>query len=169
MKKFCITFAGAIGSSKTPVANYLSGKLNLPIINNDAIRTEVIEDFNTFNEEEYKKRRNERVRSILEKGTSFIYDASIDREWKTLHEWLVANGYDWFIISLDLSRNFLHKLYRAKGYHDSMKVLDQFIVDHENFLNEFGLEVDVHISDNEFGERLKLVFEAATLFIDKSL
>jgi len=42
--KFCLTFAGAAGSSKTPISNYLSTKLLLPVFNNDAIRTEVIED-----------------------------------------------------------------------------------------------------------------------------
>ncbi len=43
MKKV-ILFAGAVGSGKTPISNYLSYKLNLPIYNNDAIRSEVIED-----------------------------------------------------------------------------------------------------------------------------
>ena len=39
-KKFCITFAGAVGGSKTPIANFLSTKLNLPVFNNDAIRSQ---------------------------------------------------------------------------------------------------------------------------------
>jgi len=41
-EKFVILFAGAVGSSKSPIANYLSPKLNIPIFNNDAIRFEVI-------------------------------------------------------------------------------------------------------------------------------
>ena len=44
MQKICITFAGCVGSSKTPISNYLSTKLNLPIFNNDAIRSEIIEN-----------------------------------------------------------------------------------------------------------------------------
>lgn len=40
-KKFCVTFAGAVGSSKTPVTHYLSCAFCLPILSNDAIRTEV--------------------------------------------------------------------------------------------------------------------------------
>lgn len=167
MKKFCITFAGAVGSSKTPIANYLSGSLNLPIINNDAIRTEVVEDLGKFNEEEYVQRRNERTRSILENGTSFIYDASVDRVWKTLHAWLTQYGYEWFVISMDLSKEFLLKLYQTKGYDESMKILDQFIVDHQNFLNEFNSEVGVHISDDQFGDRLRLAYEATRLFVKK--
>lgn len=60
-KKICITFAGAVGSSKTPISNYLSTKLNLPIFNNDAIRSEVIEDLGIFDSEEHLKRRNARL------------------------------------------------------------------------------------------------------------
>jgi adenylylsulfate kinase-like enzyme len=67
MNKFCLTFAGVVGSSKTPITNYLSGQLNLPVLNNDAIRTEVLEDLGEFNFDEYIKRRNERAESILKK------------------------------------------------------------------------------------------------------
>jgi cytidylate kinase len=51
-KKICITFAGAVGSSKTPISNYLSSRLNLPIFNNDTIRSEVIEDLGVFDNKE---------------------------------------------------------------------------------------------------------------------
>jgi hypothetical protein len=167
MKKFCITFAGVVGSSKTPIANYLSGNLNLPIINNDAIRTEVIEDLSKFDEEEYRKRRNARVRSVLESGTSFIYDVSVDREWKTLREWLSNYGYGWFIISMDLSKEKILELYEVKGYHESKKGLEQLVVDHENFVREFGEEIGVRILDGEFEERLRVALDVAKDFVGR--
>jgi adenylylsulfate kinase-like enzyme len=64
-KKVCIIFAGAVGSSKTPISNYLSIKLNLPIFNNDAIRSEVIEDLGFFDSNEHIKRRNSRLEEII--------------------------------------------------------------------------------------------------------
>lgn len=79
--KFLITFSGPIGSSRTSIAYYLSWKLNIPIFNNDSIRTEVIEDTGLLNIQEYEKRRDERLKEIVEKNISFIYDASVDREW----------------------------------------------------------------------------------------
>lgn len=54
MKQICILFAGPIGSGKSPIANYLSYKLNLPIFNNDTIRTEVREDLLKMDVEEYQ-------------------------------------------------------------------------------------------------------------------
>lgn len=57
---YCILFAGAIGSGKSPIANYLSYKFNLPVFNNDIIRTEVKEDLLRMDEEEYERRRSQR-------------------------------------------------------------------------------------------------------------
>ncbi len=77
----CVTFAGCIGSSKTPIATYLSYKFGLPIFNNDALRSEIIEDFREFREDEYISRRNARCLELIESKKSFIFDASVDREW----------------------------------------------------------------------------------------
>jgi adenylylsulfate kinase-like enzyme len=109
-KKYCLTFAGAVGSSKTPIANFLSTKLNLPIFSNDAIRSEVIEDLGKLDQEGYIKRRNDRLTAIAKSGMAFIYDASVDREWMDLKMHLVDYGYDWYIISLDLSKKLLKRL-----------------------------------------------------------
>src|SRR3972149_2694511 len=97
--KFLITFAGAVGSSKTPIAYYLSWKLGIPIINNDAIRTEVMEDVGFFDEEEYKKRRDSRIQELLKKSTSLIFDSSIDREWVNYEQAINAAKYKTFIIN----------------------------------------------------------------------
>ena len=132
-KKICITFAGAVGSSKTPISNYLSTKLNLPIFNNDAIRSEVIEDLGILNNEEHIKRRNSRLEETIKDGISFICDVSIDREWGGFKEILVSANYNFFIISLDLSKKMLIKLYKAKKYLDSLKRIDRIIEDHNVF------------------------------------
>ena len=73
--KTLITFAGAVGSSKTPIAHFLSLRFGLPIFNNDAIRTEVLEDLGVFDEEEYKRRRDTRLKELAEKNVSFITKA----------------------------------------------------------------------------------------------
>lgn len=86
--KYIVTFAGSPGSSKTPIATYLSGKFGLPIFNNDSIRTEVTEDLLKFNEEEFRQRSLKRLNDLFNQGDSFILDASIDREWKNYQECL---------------------------------------------------------------------------------
>lgn len=158
-KKFCITFAGAVGSSKTPISNYLSTKLNLPIFNNDAIRSEVIEDFGFFNNEEYLKRRNSRLGEILIAGNSFICDVSVDREWEGFKEKLIAFNYDFFIISLDLSKELLIKLYQAKNYLESLERIDELIEAHNKFLNEYSVDVNLHITDAEFLNRMQFSYD----------
>lgn len=165
MKKLCITFAGVVGSSKSPIANYLSGQLNLPVFNNDIIRTEVQEDIGRFNEEQYKKRRDERAEAILKSGASFIYDASVDREWLSLRQWLVQAEYECFIISLDLSKDLLIRLYEVKGYKESRQRLDQLLLEHQNFLNQHFTEIGVHITDEQFSDRLSIALSAAKHFM----
>jgi hypothetical protein len=167
MDKFFITFAGVVGCSKSPVANYLSGKLNLPVLNNDSIRTEVIEDLGEFNEKEYIKRRDERAKSIIKNGVSFIYDASVDREWDLGYQWLKEADYKWFVISFDLSENFLIKLYKAKKYHESLTRLEQLITDHQKFIVKHKTEVGVHISDAQFIDRMEVAYQAAKEFIGR--
>ena len=155
--KVIITFAGAGGSSKTPIAHYLSCKLNLPIFSNDAIRTEVSEDLSILNNEEHKKRRDERLEDIIKTGLSFIYDASVDREWLNLKQNTKIYDYKIFVISLDLSKNFLVSLYKIKGYHEDL--IDGFISDHETFLKQYPDAVGLHLSDNEFKNRLELSYQ----------
>ncbi len=166
-KKVLITFAGAIGSSKTPIANYLSCKLNFPVLNNDAIRTEVLEDLGSFNEKEYLKRRNERIHSVLENNFSVIYDASIDREWKNWEKKIAEVGYKTFIISLDLSKDFLIELYKIKGYHESAQRIDQFFSNHEEFLKNHGHFVNLQITDENFKNRLEIAYSAVSEWLKK--
>jgi hypothetical protein len=162
-----IAFAGAVGSSKSPISFYLSARFGLPIYNTDVIRTEVIEDLNVLNEEEFTKRRDARLKDVLELGNSFILDASLDRLFGSYKEAFMESGYDHFIISMDLSGDLLAKLYRAKGYTESLNRLDQLLADHDNFLKEHGEIVDLHITDSEFNDRLKISEEAFSKWLDK--
>ena len=159
MNKICITFAGAIGSSKTPITNFLSTKLNLPVFNNDAIRTEVTEDLGKFDSEEHLKRRNERLTNIMESGTSFICDLSVDREWKEFKKLLASNEYNTFIISLDLSKDFLIRLYESKGYYESLKRIDNVINDHDVFLINYKNDIALHIGDEDFKHRCQISYK----------
>ena len=67
--------------------------------------------------------------------------------------------YKYFIISLDLSKELLIKLYQAKGYDESLKRLDTLLQDHEKFLERFSDDVGFSISDDQFLNRLELSLE----------
>jgi len=165
-EKFIITFAGPMGCSKTQVAHYLSWKLDLPIFSNDAIRAEIFSDLGKFDEEEYLKRRDERIKENLDKERSFIYDASADRAWKDWADKL--DEYEVFIISFDFSKKFLLKLYTSKGYDQAIEEIDRFMADHEKFINRFRDEVNLRITDENFKDRLKLSFTAVDEWIKES-
>lgn len=154
--KYIVTFAGSPGSSKTPIATYLSGKFGLPIFNNDSIRTEVTEDLLKFNEEEFRQRSLKRLNDLFNQGDSFILDVSIDREWENFQEQLKKLDHKFFIISLDLSRDFLLKLYKAKNYQESFTNIDTFISDNQNFLKKYSDLVNLSITDTNFINRLSL-------------
>jgi|688.fasta_scaffold13346_8 hypothetical protein len=164
-KKFFITFAGAIGSSKTPIAHYLSIKFNLPIFNNDAIRSEVIEDIGFLNNEEYIKRRDLRLKEILDSGIPFIYDASIDRAWEDKKEYIIQSQYEAYIISLDLSKELLIKLYQAKKYNESLLIIDTLIKDHNDFLEQYEDDINLHITDKDFINRINIAYYSVYVYI----
>lgn len=164
MQGRCISFAGVPGSGKTPIANFLSSQLYLPVLNNDAIRTEVIEDTGAFEEREFLRRRGVAVNAIFASGKDFIYDASVDRAWEEQAEFLRKTGYAFLLISLDLSKDFLLKLYESKKYDPSW--LDPYIADHEHFLRNYDKDIAIHITDADFLNRLNVSLEAARNFLE---
>lgn len=166
MKQICILFAGPIGSGKSPIANYLSYKLNLPIFNNDTIRTEVREDLLKMDVEEYQKRRDKRISEILHSGLSFIYDASIDRVWKEYKQTILDQGYVPFVVSLDFSREKLIEIYKAKEY-TAFADLDRTFKDHQLFLKEYHKDISIRLEDKDFNDRLETVLAEAEKFIRK--
>lgn len=162
-QKRCITFAGAAGSSKTPIANYLSSRLPLPVFNTDAIRTEVTEDLGHLNTTVYDQRRQDRLDVLLTSDSSFIYDTSIDRRWLELQQQLKDYGYRYFVISLDLSLALLGRLYAAKGYTQDFAAYHR---QHEQFLVEYGDVARVHITDDSFPDRLEIAYQATRSWLN---
>ena len=163
MKK-CILFAGAVGCSKIPVAVYLSHSLGLSVFNNDAIRSEVIEDLGILDEKEFRKRAFGRIKAMVAKDMSFILDASIDREYKEVFKAIKENDYEYYLISFDLSEEFLSELYKSKGYEEYLKRIDEYVNDHDDFLEENPSSVDLVINDDNFMDRLNISLEAAKEF-----
>ena len=93
----------------------------------------------------------------LRSQKSFILDASIDRTWSELKPILDANNFKTIVISLDLSKELLKKLYKAKDYQDSLKRLDQLHQDHEDFLRQYSQDIFLNINDQEFSNRLNII------------
>lgn len=164
MNNFIITFAGAIGCGTTPIANYLSYNLNLAVFNNDAIRVEVMEDLLEFNQEEFIKRRDSRANELLSFNKPVIYDAALDRTWIDFKPKLDKFNYKCFVISLDLSKEFLVNLYKAKNYTE-FNALDRTFNEHQLFLEKHSNIVNLSITDNQFKDRLSLSLNAAKEFI----
>ena len=166
--RICITFAGPVGSSKSPIANYLSPKLGLAVFNNDLIRTEVLEDDGReCDPKEHLRRRDQRLTETIESGVSFICDASVDRGWEKLKATLTENNYHWFIISLDLSKEKLIELYELKGYHDTLQVIDKGYQDHQDFLAEYGDDVGLRITDKDYPDRLELSLQTVKKWLSE--
>lgn len=159
-QKYCVTFAGVPGSSKTPTATYLSYQLSLSLFNNDTIRTEVTEDLLAFDENEFRRRARERLRQLIDSGQSFIYDASVDRRWADLADLLEPAGYRTFLISFDLSSGFLTNLYKSKDYKQGLECLDERQREHTEFLDKYGSTVNLRIDDNSFADRLEVARQA---------
>ncbi len=153
-KPYCILFAGVVGSSKTPIAHVLSCAFGLPILNKDAIRTEVVEDLRGESEAEAARRVERRLHKMLATQQSFILDASVDRTWNQVSVELTEAGYAWFVISLDWSIELLSELLIKKGYNETYNRLNDLQAEHQRFLNEHGGIVGVHLTDPDFSERL---------------
>jgi broad-specificity NMP kinase len=167
-KPFCILFAGPPGCSKTPVAYYLSWNLNLPIFNNDAIRTEVHEDTLSLKSDNdlQLKIRNERLEKLMRSKINFICDASIDRAWPKFKPKLQRAGYSTFIISFNLSSDFLIRLAKAKEYTASKTKTNKWFTCHNDFLNQYSKEIDFVINNDNFTSRLEESLKAVKRFIN---
>lgn len=165
-RKFVILFAGPAGSSKSPIANYLSWKLNLPLFNTDIINTEMREDRLFQDQPEFERRRLERTEEVLKLRNSIILDNSIDRKYPDIFKKLNEYNYDYFIISLDIDLDFLKQIYKAKEYK-AFDVLDATFTDHKNFLKQNSDKVGLSIDNKNFANRLELSFNAVNEWISK--
>lgn len=163
--KYLVTFAGPIGSSKSPIAHYLSHQFNLPIISNDVIRTEVIEDLTFPDEEEFRHRARTRCLDLLQSSQPFIFDASVDRQWPNIEVDIQQSQYQVFLISLDISYSFLEKIHAYKQYHDSAGRLLANYQQHQDFLKQFSSLISISINDDNFKDRLSISADALTQWL----
>lgn len=186
MKPYAVVFSGVPGSSKSIVAFYLSGKFGLPIFSNDQLRYEVKEDM-LINElilpedlaakginvpealAEFERRLTQRVDELLSTKRPIVLDGSVDRRWEERKSQLKKHGYDWFLINMELSRQFLEWLFSATGRSSSIPQLDRYIKDHQEFLEKYDSEINLEITDNTFKDRLILSEQALKGFITSNI
>jgi len=162
MNKIFVSYAWAVGCWKSPITNYISTKLRLPTFNTDSVLSEVCEDCLELNREEAHKRVEKRLSKIIKDWISFIYDASVDRRWWVLKDSLIKYWYRCFIISIDLEKDTLLKFYTTKSYYESIKRIDDVYQDHQKFLKEFWADIDLYINENNYKERLDVVYMAVS-------
>lgn len=169
-KPVCITFAAPVGASKSPISNYLSWNLGLPVFSKDPIRSEFHEDLLAVDieDENFQKTWSERLEACFAKKRSFIFDVSVDRTWAKIKEQIEKDGYEKFVISITLTKDLLVKMYEAKGYLESLKRVDQLIDDHNKFLAQFEGDVNLTITDENFKDRLNIASNAVDEFLKRN-
>jgi hypothetical protein len=165
MHKFVIMFSGVPGTSKSQIAHHLSWNLGLPIFSNDILRTEIYADMGHFDNDAYIKLRDNRLDQLIVSGKSFIYDASVDRQWPQAKKWLDDNVYEHFVISLNLDRVFIESLYKAKD-NIQVEMLDQWFQEHDIFLKQYPDVTNVSIDTDSFSQRLVTSLREVSDWID---
>jgi len=155
--KTIITFAWPGWCGKSPLANYLSINLNLPILNADNIRSEVIEDLWYLYEDKFIEKLKNRFINLLKEGNSFVLDASVDRTWDEVKYLLKSYEYKYYIISFDISKKLLEKLYKNKWYVNFLPDTDRYIREHKEFLTKYNSDVFMKITDDNYLDRFNIV------------
>lgn len=162
---YCITFAGPIGCSKSPVAHYISMAFGWPLFSNDAVRHEVMED--TLNPildiKLLDERINEYAKLITQGPQSFVYDASQDRHWDRLVS-LFGKTHQIGVISYDLTRDFYEKILQAKQYDSTLLRAEKLLASHDAFVREYKEVIICSITDAMFPDRLTIAEEAVRKF-----
>ncbi|HPW47844.1 hypothetical protein KBB76_02900 [Candidatus Saccharibacteria bacterium] len=169
--KFVVTFAGVPGSSKSIVANHLSFNFGLPIVNKDQLRHEVKENLmlSNINNPKALSRFEELSKTVhnqvFSTGISIILDRSVDRKWGILKQDLIKYGYEWFLISFDYSSEFMSKLYIATNRQWAVAQLDAYDKQHQDFLKNYSRDVNLHLEDADFTNRVKICVNAVDRWI----
>jgi predicted kinase len=168
---YIVVFAGAPGSSKSIVSHYVSMEFSLPILNRDTIRSEVKEELlvSNINEPhalvEFEQRFTDRWEEALALGESFILDGSVDRSWPYTKQELQAAGFCWFMIDMELSREFFTELFTATKRPKSIGQLDMYLGQHEAFMSKYRADVNIEINDAAFPRRCELAAEGLASFL----
>jgi hypothetical protein len=170
-KPYGVVFAGVQGTSKTIIAQHLSYTFNLPIFRTDTVRHEVKEDMlvDSINIPEalaeYERRYDARHGEILKRGKPMIFDNSVDRRWGTIKPKLQTAGFTWYLISLDLSRQFIETLYAKTGRAKAIEKLDRYFQQHEEFVAKYSGDINLKITDDMFLGRLEYAVKGLKQFI----
>ena len=171
MRPLVIFFAGPAASGKTEMAHYLSEQFGLPILETDSIRhdTKVAHDVVNINEVvgDFDKERDRRLKAMYDRKWWFIYDASVDRKWPDLKRQAEGAGYKWLLIDFDLSRDRIMKNRRMfdRPKFEEAELVEKWFSDHDKFHNSKDCEAQLHITDDNYGQR----YELATDLVKKSL
>ncbi|HET7320091.1 MAG TPA: hypothetical protein VFI84_00720 [Candidatus Saccharimonadales bacterium] len=171
-KPYAVVFAGVPGSSKSIVAHELSCQFGLPIYSTDNVRFEVREDLraDTINRpdalREFNKRNSDRWKGFLALQRPIIRDGSVDRTWPDVKSELLAAGYDWFMIDMELSQEFIEKLYKDTGRPVAVQQLPMYLAQHNSFMADYEQDVDVFITDDNFHNRRAVAVAGLQRYLD---
>lgn len=171
-KPYAVAFAGVPGSSKTPIAFYLSIKFGLPIFNNDELRNEVRENLLTDDirspraSAEFERLTKERHEQALSTGRPVIFDGSVDRRWPETKKQLQDHGYSWFLINLELSLPFLTKLFSSTGRGAFVETkLANYLKQHNDFRAAHQGDISLEITDKDFINRMEVTATGLEQFL----
>jgi len=84
-----------------------------------------------------------------------------------LKEKLTLFNYDFFIVSLDLSKELLIKLYQSKRYFIDLKRINELIQDHNNFLDQYLKDVGLQIKDGDFINRMQISYSGVKDYLER--
>lgn len=171
MKPYVVTFAGVPGTSKSIISQHLSCTFYIPSFANDRVRDEVKEEFLTadINDPdalaEYERRAATRRGVLFDTHKSFIIDSSVDRKWEQIKQQIQNAGYAYFLISMELSEEFMMNLYSKTNRHEAIDLLPHYMEQHQNFTKQFSQDISIAITDNLFNQRLLAAEEALQKFL----
>lgn len=170
---YVVTFAGVPGTSKSIISQHLSCILNIPSFANDRVRDEVKEEFLVadINEPhalaEYEKRAAKRRADLFSSGRSFILDSSVDRKWQEIKHQVQEAGYAYFLINMELSREFMENLYSKTSRLKALEQLPNYMKQHQDFMKQFSQDISVTITDTIFNQRLNVSQKSLQEFLKK--
>ncbi|MEX1995425.1 MAG: hypothetical protein WD887_01475, partial [Candidatus Saccharimonadales bacterium] len=105
---------------------------------------------------------------VLATGRPIIFDGSVDRRWEETKTQLQDAGYDWFMIELGLSKEFLVRLLNSTGRSKFVETqLDNYLQHHQEFAAKYDEDITLKITDDTFKDRLRVSAEALEVFIAK--
>ncbi len=151
--KLVVCFSGVSGVGKTTLAKRLEKDLNAVRLNNDDIRL-IIERGRVDRDtrELIKEQFIEYFREIFFSwpNGAIVIDSGIDRRYQRLKEDFQKRGYPLLVISLFAPREVLEqRILQREGHRaekeGSLLLLEKWIKDKENFVREYGNEIDITI------------------------